>query len=181
MTRYEGFEQMQAYARIDGVWLAALWTVSFVCFIGNFVNPLLGLLAFAIGAASLAFATLRLKRFRDDVRQGNLSFWGAFGYSALQYLHAALLFAAMQFIYFRFIDNGFMMTHYQRIVQQPEFISMMNTYGLTAQDISIVMENLNALRPVDIALQFFTTNVMMGLVLSLPAALVIGRNVKRRN
>ena len=105
MTRYEEFEQLHAFARVDGVLIAGLWILSFACFIGNFVNPLFAMGALGFGAFSLVFATLRVKRFRDEVRDGFISFRRALGYSMLQYLHAALLFAAAQFIYFQFIPS----------------------------------------------------------------------------
>jgi len=179
MTRYEELEQLQAYSRVDGALMAVLWTVSFACFVGNFVNPLLGMVSFVVGAVSLALAAQRVRRFRDEVRDGVIGFGSAFGYSALQYMHAALLFAVVQFVYFRFIDQGFLMSRYQAIAGQKEFQSMMATWGLKADDIALVMQNLNALRPIDIALQFFTTNVMMGLAMSLPVAAMMRRTGRR--
>ena len=79
MTRYEEMEQLHAFARVDGVLIAGLWILSFACFVGNFVNPLFAVGAFGFGAFSLVFATLRLKRFRDEVRDGYISFRGALG------------------------------------------------------------------------------------------------------
>ena len=50
---------------------------------------------------------------------------------------------------------------------------MMKLYGLTEQDIHFMLENIAALRPIDIALQFFSTNLMLGVFVSLPVALVM--------
>ena len=92
MTTYEEMEQLQAFARIDGALIAGLWTLSFACFIGNFYAPLLGIFAFAIGAFSLVFAAMRLRKFRDEVRDGFISFRRALAYGIMQYLNASLLF-----------------------------------------------------------------------------------------
>ena len=50
---------------------------------------------------------------------------------------------------------------------------MMRLYGLTAEDMKFVLENIAALRPIDIALQFFSTNLMMAVFVSLPVAIVM--------
>ena len=180
MTAYEEMEQLQAFARIDGALLAVLWTVSFACFIGNFAVPLLGVLAFGVGAYSLIFAALRLRKFRDEVRDGFITFRGALAYSIMQYLNGSLLFAVVQFLYFQFIDHGFMMTKYSAVMQQPEFMEMMRTWGLTTEDVSLVMNNMAALRPIDVALQFFTTNVFMGLFISIPIAIIMKRSPRNQ-
>ena len=180
MTRYEELEQIQAFARIDGVLMAGLWAVSFACFIGNFTTPILGLLSIIIGVFSLVFAAMRVKRFRDNVCEGSISLGKALAYSLLQYLHAALLFAAVQFIYFQFIDNGYLMAHYSVVMSTPEFLEMMKIYGLKQEDVTLVMQNLAAMRPIDNALQFFTTNIMMGFAVSIPVAFLIRRKPRNR-
>lgn len=180
MTTYEEMEQLQAFARIDGALIAGLWTLSFACFIGNFYAPLLGIFAFAIGAFSLVFAAMRLRKFRDEVRDGFISFRRALAYGIMQYLNASLLFAVAQFLYFQFIDHGFMMTQYTAVMQNPEFMEMMRTWGLTSDDVSLVMNNMAALRPIDVALQFFTTNVFMGLFVSVPVSILMRRSPRNR-
>ena len=58
---------------------------------------------------------MRLKRFRDNVLEGVISFSRALLYSMLVYFYAALLMAAAQFVYFQFIDNGFMLSQYAEV------------------------------------------------------------------
>ena len=180
MTRYEEIEQLHAFARVDGVLIAGLWILSFACFVGNFVNPMFAIGAFGLGAFSLVFATMRLKRFRDEVRGGIISFRKALGYSLLQYLHAALLFAAAQFVYFQFIDHGFLIEHYTAMMKTPEFLEAMKIYGLKEDDIKLVMQNMGAMRPIDNALQFFTTNVFIGAFVSIPVAFLMRREPTNR-
>ncbi len=179
MATYQEMEQVQAFARVDGAVMTLFWIVSFACFIGNFSNPLLGLLSFFIGAVSLVFAALRLRKFRDNVLNGYLSFFRGYGYSVMTYLYAALLFAAIQFIYFRYLDNGYLMNQYATIAQSKEFIEMMQIYGINPEDLKIGMDNIAALRPIEIALQFFSLNVMMGVMVSIPVALIMRRKPRR--
>lgn len=179
MATYQEIQQITAYARIDGAIMAAIWVVSFACFIGNFYNPMLGLAFFITGASSLVVGVMRLKGFRDNVLNGIISFRRSYAYSLMTYMNAALLFALVQFLYFKFLDKGFLMTQYLKMAETKEFTDMMRVYGLTAADLKFAMENIAALRPIEVALQFFTSNVLLGIFISLPVALVIKRTPKR--
>ncbi|MDO4159786.1 MAG: DUF4199 domain-containing protein [Prevotellaceae bacterium] len=180
MATREEYEQLKAFARIDGAIVGGLWILSFACFIGEFYNPFLGILAFVIGAGSLVFAALRLKKFRDNILEGVISFRRAFGYSIFTYFYAALLMALAQYVYFQFIDNGFLISRYMEMASMPEFKSMMQIYGLRPDDVQVAMDNIKALRPIDIALQFLTTNIILGIVVSLPMAAMIKSNYRRK-
>ncbi len=177
MTSHQDIEQMQAFSRVDGVWVAIFWAASFACFVGSFTYPALATSVLLIGAVSLVFAAMRVRRYRDDVRDGVLSFRRGFLYSMLIYLHAALLFAMVQYVYFRFLDNGFI-ANYRDLVSTDDFKQMAQGFGLSEVDWKVVMENLASLRPIDLALQFFTTNVFMGFFISVPVALIMMRSPK---
>ena len=153
MTSHQDIEQMQAF------------------------YPALATSVLLIGAVSLVFAAMRVRRYRDDVRDGVLSFRRGFLYSMLIYLHAALLFAMVQYVYFRFLDNGFI-ANYRDLVSTDDFKQMAQGFGLSEVDWKVVMENLASLRPIDLALQFFTTNVFMGFFISVPVALIMMRSPK---
>ena len=180
MTSHQDIEQMQAFARIDGLWVAIFWIASFACFVGSFTYPALATSVLLIGAVSLVFAAMRVRRYRDNVRDGELSFRRGFLYSMLIYLHAALLFAMAQYVYFRFLDNGFI-ANYRDLVSTDDFKEMAQGFGMSEIDWKVVMDNLASLRPIDLALQFFTTNVFMGFFVSLPVALIMKRSSKKEN
>ena len=175
MANLQEIQQLQAFARVDGAIVALLWTLSFACLVGFFHSPssLYGIGWFALGAYSLVHAAMKLRKFRDDVLGGRISFRRAYGYSILTYLYAALLFAVAQYLYFQFLDNGFLVSQYSLQASSPQMQEMMKLYGLTEQDIRFMLENIAALRPIDIALQFFSTNLMLGVFVSLSVALVM--------
>lgn len=176
MANYQDFEQLKAFARIDGMLVVLLWTASFLCCMKMAMNPMLFLIALAIGAFSLAYAAMRLKRFRDTILDGYISYRRALAYSIMTYLYASLLFAGIQFIYFQFIDGGSFINMQLEAIKDPQAQKMMQSvYGLTPQDIEFAVENLRALTPIRIAMQFFTTNVLMGLIVSVPVALIMQR------
>lgn len=181
MVKSTKIEQMLAFARIDGALVALMWIASFACFVGQFQYQALSSLAFLIGAVSLVFASMRVKKFRDKVFDGTIAFWQALFYSVTIYLYSSLLFAMAQFIYFQFLDNGSMLSHYYNMASTPEFKQVMNMYGLTKDDWQVAIDNIAALKPIEIAFQFFTTNIIMGTVMSVPVAAIFTRNKKRDN
>lgn len=180
MTTREEYEQIKAFARIDGAIMGVMWIISFACFIAQFYMPLLNMAALIFGIASIIVSAIRLRNFRDNILDGVISYWRAYGYSLLTYFYAALLLAATQYIYFQFIDHGFLLNQYTAMTSSPEFKSMMTLYGIKADEMKLTMDTIATLRPIDIALQFLTTNLFFGIVISWPMAALIKSKYKRK-
>lgn len=180
MTTREEYEQIKAFARIDGAIMGVMWIISFACFIAQFYMPLLNMAALIFGIASIIVSAIRLRNFRDNILDGVISYWRAYGYSLLTYFYAALLLAAAQYIYFQFIDHGFLLNQYTAMTSSPEFKSMMTLYGIKADEMKLAMDTIATLRPIDIALQFLTTNLFFGIVISWPMAALIKSKYKRK-
>lgn len=180
MTTREEYEQIKAFARIDGAIMGVMWIISFACFIAQFYMPLLNMAALIFGIASIIVSAIRLRNFRDNILDGVISYWRAYGYSLLTYFYAALLLAAAQYIYFQFIDHGFLLNQYTTMTSSPEFKSMMTLYGIKADEMKLTMDTIATLRPIDIALQFLTTNLFFGIVISWPMAALIKSKYKRK-
>ena len=160
--------------------MGVMWIISFACFIAQFYMPLLNMAALIFGVASIIVSAIRLRNFRDNILDGVISYWRAYGYSLLTYFYAALLLAAAQYIYFQFIDHGFLLNQYTAMTSSPEFKSMMTLYGIKADEMKLTMDTIATLRPIDIALQFLTTNLFFGIVISWPMAALIKSKYKRK-
>lgn len=160
--------------------MGVMWIISFACFIAQFYMPLLNMAALIFGVASIIISAIRLRNFRDNILDGVISYWRAYGYSLLTYFYAALLLAAAQYIYFQFIDHGFLLNQYTAMTSSPEFKSMMTLYGIKADEMKLTMDTIATLRPIDIALQFLTTNLFLGIVISWPMAALIKSKYKRK-
>lgn len=180
MATREEYEQLKAFARIDGALVGLFWIISFACFIGEFTYPVLGIVSFIAGVSSIVFAAMRLRTFRDNILEGIISFRRALCYSCFTYFYAALLMAAAQFVYFQFIDNGFLIGQYTAIMSKPDIAEMMGKiYGITPKDMEIAMNTIAALRPIEVALQFLTTNIIIGITVSIPMAAMVKSNRKK--
>ena len=85
MATREDYEQLKAFARIDGAITGGLWILSFALFVAGFQQPMLSTLSVLTGIFSLVLASIRLRRFRDNILDGVISFRRAFGYSIFTY------------------------------------------------------------------------------------------------
>ncbi|MBR1933305.1 MAG: DUF4199 domain-containing protein [Prevotella sp.] len=174
------YVQLKAFARIDGLFLALLWLASFACYIVGLSSPL-----WAMGALLLAFVTpffvaQRLRLFRDVAREGAISFRRGWGYVVLVFFYAGVLFAMAQYAYFAYMDQGYLLHSLQSMMESPEAREMMTQSGM--QDaMKDSLSQLQAMRPIDLALNILTTNIMAGILLGLPIAAVVKQGVKTTN
>lgn len=166
--------QLKAYARQDGFFLALLWIASFACYIMGITNGLLGMVAMMLAVMTPFFVAGRLRRFRDEGREGVISFRRSYAYTVFVFFYGAVLLAVAQFLYFAYIDNGYLLSTFSKIVSSAEGKEMLQQYGMTqvAED---SLSEMASLRPIDYALNILTVNIMIGFVLGVPIGLVMYR------
>lgn len=171
----EEYTQLKAFARIDGAYLGVAWIISFAFYISGLSSPILGLLGTVIAVLSPVFAALRLKKFRDNARYGVISFRRAMAYYILMFLYASLLMALAQFIYFAYLDNGYLVSTYSAIMNTPEAEAMLKAYGISTQQMQESISALAQTAPIYIVLNILSMNVTAGIILSLPVAAIMKR------
>lgn len=164
------YAQLKAFARIDGALLAVAWVVSFACYVRGLASSVLLALGMVIAVWSLFFVTQRTRRFRDEARDGMISFGRAYGYVVLTFFYAAMLFAIAQYIYFAYIDNGWIAAQVAATLSNSENAALLAAYGLDSA-LEESLAQMAATRPIDYALNYLTVNIMVGMVVGLPIAL----------
>lgn len=177
LSNGDDFRQFTGFARIDGAVMGIMWIVSFFCFVGEFEYPLLAILALCLGLGSVIVGIVRLCKFRDSVLGGYISFGKAMLYSIMIYFYAALLLAVAQYVYFQFVDKGYLINQYITQLSVPDNAKMVKeVYGMEAKQlIAILQSTMAALRPIEIAFQFLTLNVILAIILSVPAGALTRR------
>ena len=166
--------QMKAFARIDGALLAVLWIASFACYIAGVANPIYSTMALVLMVATPFFVALRLGKFRDQGRDGIISLSRGWAYSVYVFFYAAILMAVAQYVYFAYIDQGYLLQSFTTALSTPEAKQMMEQYHMK-QTMEESMEMMGQLRPIDYALNVLTVNIMAGIVLGLPIAALMRR------
>ncbi len=166
--------QLKAYARQDGFFLALLWTASFACYILGMTSPLLQMVAMGLAIATPFFVAARLKRFRDEGREGIISFSRSYAYAILVFFYGAVLLAVVQFIYFAYLDKGYLMSAFSRMLGSEEGKQLVSQYGMT-QMVEDSLSQMATIRPIDYALNILTMNIMVGFVLGIPIGLAYAK------
>ncbi len=165
------FIQLKAFARIDGALMAAIWTGSFACYIAGTASPMLMICGMGMAVGSLLFAHTRLRNFRDTALEGTISFGRAYAYTMLIFFYASILFAIAQFIYFQYIDNGYIVSKMAEMVNIPQNRQMIEAYGL-AESMDESLKMMAGTRAIDYALNYLTVNITIGIIAGLPMALL---------
>ena len=173
----EEYHQLKAFARQDGALLSLWWIGSFACYILGISNPLLGTVALVLIVASPFFAASRLRHFRDGAREGVISFLRGYAYTAMIFFYAAILLAAAMYIYFAFIDNGYLLSTINQFLGTKEGKQLIELYGL-ADQLQANLKALAEMRPIDYAVNMLSVNITIGMILGLPIAAIMRRELK---
>lgn len=110
MSTSEEYARMMARSRIDGALVGVMWAVGFLFTVAGFTNPAWSFAAMIISIASPFYALSRMKKFRRRVLGNSMSFRHALGYAIMMMICATLIFAAVQLVYFQFLDNGYFLS-----------------------------------------------------------------------
>ena len=148
MTPQE-YVQLKAFARQDGALLSLLWIGALVCYIQGLTNPLLGMAALVLIVIS--------------------------PFSVLTFFYAGLLLALALYVYFAFIDKGYLLGHFTSVVSSEEGRQVLKMYGMAEQQVKDGLQELAQMRPIDYALNMLTVNITTGFLLGLPIAALMKR------
>ena len=171
--------QLKAFARQDGALLALLWVGAFLLYIIGIQNQLLGLAAIMMMVYTPFFVGERLGKFRDYGREGLISFRRGYAYTVFVFFYGGVLFAIAQYLYFAFMDNGYLLSQFSKMVSSEEAQQMLQQYGMTEM-MNDSLKEMADIRPIDYALNMLTINISLGFVLGVPISLVMQRSVVKK-
>lgn len=169
MINITSLMQVKAFARQDGALLALLWIASFASIVWMPQSMAGSLLAIA----TPFFVGWRLKKFRDYALEGLISFRRGYAYSVYTFIYAALLFALVQFLYFRYLDHGTFTAMIEGTIQV--MIPVYEQSGVSVEELKSMLTTVRELSPVEWSFTFMMQNLFIGAVLSLPIAAIAVR------
>ena len=159
--------------------MALLWTVSFGCYVAGLGQPLFGGLSLLLALWTPFFVARRLRHFRDVGRDGVISMRRGWGFVVLTFFYASVLLALAQYAYFAYLDKGFMLGAIDQMLHAPESVQMLRQYGMS-ESLEASLSQMREMRPIDIAINVLTTNILIGIFLGLPIAALSQRSVKAK-
>ena len=165
---------MKAFARQDGALLALLWIGASLLYLMGLSNQMLGLAAIMLLCYTPFFVGGRLRNFRDYGREGIISFRRGYAYTVMVFFYGGVLLAVAHYLYFAFMDKGFLLSQFSQVISSDEGQQMLKQYGMTQLADQSLQEMAN-IRPIDYALNMLTVNIVLGFILGVPISLIMQR------
>lgn len=173
----ENRSSIQKYAMHFGTYMGAYWILKFILFPLGLTIPFLLLLflGLTLGVPFMGYHYARI--YRNKLCGGYISFAQAWIFTVFMYLFAALLAAVAHYIYFRYMDNGFIANAYISLIDEAVKMQpiQMSPY---ADQLKEMIELIKAMTPIDITLQLLSQNVFYGSILAIPTALFVMKRNK---
>lgn len=175
MTNYK--LTLQECAMRFGTGMGLLWTFKFMLFPLGLRIPFLQLLFIVLTLGVPVLGYVFAKKFRDRYCEGTVTFSRAFLFTTFMYLFASMFVAVVHYIYFRYIDGGFVFDAYREILNQlketagTELMSSLNQF-------EEVINLSSALTPLQLTFQLISNNMFYGMLIAVPTALLVMRKKK---
>ena len=164
-------------AMLFGTYLGGYWILKFILFPLGLTTPFLSFLFMGLTICVPFMGYYYVRMYRNTACGGSISFLHAWIFTVFMYMFAALLTAMAHYIYFRFIDHGFVINAYE---SQIDILKQSGVPGIEAYTdvFQETLDNVKSLTPIDITMQLVSWNVFCGSLLALPTALFVMRRKK---
>lgn len=168
---------MQRYAMLFGTYMGVFWILKFILFPLGLSAPFLLFLFVGLTICVPFMGYYYVRMYRNHACEGYIGFLHAWVFTVFMYVFASLLVAVAHYVYFRFIDQGFIVDTLDSIWSEAE---ASNVPGMSAY-IGQMRETLDMIRSfnaVDITMQLMSQNVFYCSILAVPTALFVMRKKK---
>ncbi len=168
------YKEARSYCMNYGLLVGLCWSASFICTILGPEHPFVGNLGLLIGLVSIYYAGRLIRGY--NLESGNRSWFRTLWMSCLTYLFATMLVAVVQLVYFRYFDGGRLMMQMEQVMQMPQYKQLFS--GVDEKAMQEALATLNS--PTQLTVRFFSMNILLGLVLSIPTMLIAGMGLKKK-
>ena len=165
---------MQQYAMIFGTYMGVFWILKFTLVPLGMTSPFLLLLFICLTLCVPFMGYYYTKIYRDKVCGGTIGFLHAWVFDIFMYVCAALLTAVAHYVYFRFIDQGFMLDTLRQ-----QSMQMTGNILMSPEQMKTYIDTMVTLTPTDITLSMVSSNIYYCALLSIPTALIAMRKKKK--
>ncbi len=165
---------LQRNAMLLGTYMGIYWILKFILFPFMLRMPSLSFLflGLTLGVPFMGYYFVRM--YRNQVCGGVIGFLHAWVFTFFMYMFAALITAVAHYVYFRFIDHGFVLDTYEWQVEQL-LNSGIKEFSESGEVLQEALESVRSLTPIEITMQMISWNLFCGAVLAVPTALFVKR------
>lgn len=170
---------MQSQAMNFGTYMGIFWILKFGLFPLGMTTPFLSFvfLMLTIAVPVLGFHYARV--YRDRYCGGGIGFGQAFVFTWMMYLFASLLTALAHYIYFAYIDNGFILNHCEAQIVSIEQSGLPDIEEMVKL-LKESLANLKSLNAIDITMQLLSQNSFMAILIAIPTALFVTKKAPQQ-
>jgi hypothetical protein len=163
------------YARRAGTVMGIFWISKFILLPLGFEIPFLHLIFMFLTLAVPVVGYQLVKKYRDNILGGVIKFSHAFTYTMGIFLFASLLTTMAHFIYFRFIDKGYIISKIETIIN--EVLTAVPTGKSNYfTEMNKTIEIVGSLSPIEITLQMMGNNLFYGTIYAIIIALFVKKS-----
>lgn len=159
---------------IFGTYMGVFWILKFTLLPLGMTSPFLLLLFICLTLCVPFMGYYYTKIYRDKVCGGTIGFLHAWVFDIFMYVCAALLTAVAHYVYFRFIDQGFMLDTLRQ-----QSMQMTGNILMSPEQMKTYIDTMVTLTPTDITLSMVSSNIYYCALLSIPTALIAMRKKKK--
>lgn len=155
-----------------GTILGFIWIVASAMYLIGLSTPSAMLLFIVIILSTPFLAGRWTIKHRKNECDNKMDFIQAFTFLFIMFMCASLLTSVSHYIYFRFIDNGYLI----QLVNDSIDLALQSSEILSIENIEILQQTkniLNEVTPMDWTLSFLSTNIICGAILSPIIALFV--------
>ena len=163
---------IQEHAMRFGTYMGAFWIIKFILLPLGFQMPLLQLLFILCTVFVPILGYIYARRFRNLYCEGTISFFRAFLFVVCMYIFAAMLTAIGHYVYFQFIDQGYLFDMYRQQLNEVKAAAQ-GDLAKSIDQLMVAFDTVSALSPIQLTFQLITQNVFYGILLALPTGLVV--------
>ena len=157
-----------------GTYLGIYMILKFILFPLAFIIPFLSFLFLGLTLAVPFVSYYYLKTYRNKAKGGYINFWEAYSFCIRVYFYASLLVAIAHFIYFQYIDQGFIIDHlYAQVNTLLEAGAEHEDFEALKESLMTTLDNFASLSPRDLTFNNLSFNITFGFIIGIPTALLV--------
>lgn len=171
----ENRSYMQKYAMHFGTYMGIYWVLKFILFPLGFTIPFLSFLFIILTLAVPFIGYHYVKTYRNKICGGSIRFSHALVFTIFMYMFASMLVAVAHYVYFQFIDQGFVVNSCVNLWSQ--MIEKTPEMAANKAIIDDMMQTARSLTSIEITMQYLSWDMLWGTLLAIPTALMVMKKV----